>query len=336
MNLGHVLYAIRWLIRDTFRQSLASRVFWLMLGVSGLCILLCLSASVERDPTLLPVIKDEPVERLPASDPQAKDPKFTRKHGVDVPREKLRLAFGAIVITPPDFVNNSVYYLQLLLAGGVADAGGILLALLWTAGFLPTFLEPNHAAVLLAKPVPRWSLLIGKYLGVLAFVLFQAVIFVGGTWAALGLRTGYWTFTYLLTVPLLLIHFAIFYSFSTLLAVWTRNTVTCVFGSVLFWLLCWGMNFGRNYALASPELGGAAASFGGAIELGYWILPKPADMLYLLLEALQAESLLAGQMEYRAVVAKGAFHPELSVLSSLAFAAVMLAASAYEFVTTDY
>src|SRR5580704_8787430 len=48
------------------------------------------------------------------------------------------------------------------------DVAGLLLALLWTAGFLPTFLEPAHASILLAKPTPRWQLLVGKFVGVLA------------------------------------------------------------------------------------------------------------------------------------------------------------------------
>ena len=64
---------------------------------------------------------------------------------------------------------------KMVLLGLVADTGGILLALVWTAGFLPTFLEPGAASVLLAKPVPRWSLLAGKFLGILIFVAFQAL-----------------------------------------------------------------------------------------------------------------------------------------------------------------
>ena len=50
--------------------------------------------------------------------------------------------------------------------------------------------------------------------------------------------------TYWWCIPLLLLQFAIFYSFSVLLAVITRSTVACVFGSVLFWLLAWGINYG--------------------------------------------------------------------------------------------
>src|SRR3954454_13138004 len=46
MNLPALVYATRWLIRDTFRQALASGIFWLMLAVSGVCILVCLSIGV--------------------------------------------------------------------------------------------------------------------------------------------------------------------------------------------------------------------------------------------------------------------------------------------------
>ena len=57
----------------------------------------------------------------------------------------------------------------------------------------------------------------------LSFVLFHAVIFVGGTWLAIGPATGYWDPAYLLCIPLLLLHFSIFFGFSVLLAVWTRQ-----------------------------------------------------------------------------------------------------------------
>jgi hypothetical protein len=223
-----------------------------------------------------------------------------------------------------------------VLALGVADGLGLLLILVWTAGFLPAFLDPAAAAVMLAKPVPRWSLLAGKYLGVLAFVAVNAVLFVGGTWLALGLRTGVWDAAYFWCLPLLLAHFAVFFSVSTLLAVATRSPVACVFGSVLFWLLCWGMNYGRHAALAVAGLDNAAGHFLWTLEVGYWVLPKPADLGVVLVDALGAGRYFSPMAEMQAVQAKGAFHPALSLLSSLLFGAVMLALSAYEFVTADY
>src|SRR5262249_55036910 len=153
-------------------------------------------------------------------------------------------------------VSSAVHFVQLVLAAGVADTLGLLLTLVWTAGFLPYFLAPQAVSVLLAKPVPRWALLAGKYLGVLAFVLAQAIYFVGGTWLALGLRTGVWDTTYLVCIPLLLLQFAIFFGFSLLLAVCFRSTVICVTGSIAFWAVCWAINFGRHAMAAASTVAG--------------------------------------------------------------------------------
>ena len=217
---------------------------------------------------------------------------------------------------------------------------GTLLALIWTAGFLPEFLHPDAASVLLAKPVPRWSLLVGKCLGVLAFLTFHATLFVRGTWLALGLRTGIWEPGYLLCIPLLLLNFAIAYGASSILAVCTRNTTVCVFGSILFWFICFGMNYGRHSIIALPELssGGAATPelFHWATEAGYWLLPKPADLSILLDRAVKAGDHFGAQPEFAAVERLQAFHPWLSVLSSLAFTAAMLTIAAREFAETDY
>src|SRR5262249_50486266 len=47
MNLPLALFTIRCLVAETFRQSMAARTFWLLLVVSGVCIVFCLSVSVE-------------------------------------------------------------------------------------------------------------------------------------------------------------------------------------------------------------------------------------------------------------------------------------------------
>jgi ABC-type transport system involved in multi-copper enzyme maturation permease subunit len=255
---------------------------------------------------------------------------------VSIVQGRLTQGFGAIHLPLGRDAEDAVHFLQLLLAGGVADAAGLLLALIWTAGFLPTFLEPSAAAVLLAKPVPRWCLLMGKYLGVLAFLGFQALVFVGGTWTALGLRTGVWTPTYLLCVPLLLVHFAVFFSFSALIAVWTRSTVACVLGSILFWLVCWGMNYGRHVLVAMPDLEAMSPAFRWLVEAGYWIMPKPADMGMVLFDALQAGNSFSRLFELQTLQSQGAFYPELSLVTSLLFSVALLGVAARQLATTDY
>jgi ABC-type transport system involved in multi-copper enzyme maturation permease subunit len=318
MTPSQLLRTGRWLVRDTFAQALSSRLFWLMLGISAVVIAFCLSVSVDGGESLRP----------------ADDFELDKPHG------HLLLGFGAF--RGPLFRDGeaAVCFLQLVLAQGVAGGGGILLALVFTAGFVPAFLDPRASAVLLTKPVPRWLLLLGKSGGVLAFVGFQAAVFVLGTWVALGLRTGYWPAGYLLCLPVLLIHFAAIYSGSVLLGVCTRSTVVAVFGSVVLWLLCWAMNYGRHAVVALPHLDpGAAAfpeSFQALTEAAYWLLPKPADLGMILQQAVAGNGEPFPVREFEAVRQMHSFWPELSILSSLGFAAALFAAAARHLARAEY
>lgn len=334
MILPSTWTVLKALIADTFRQSLASRIFWLMLGVSVICIALCFSVRIQGDVNL--TNPDEQVEFLPRGEMDAAKAK---RHGVDVISGDLSVAFGAMRIPLSRGRENAVHFVQLILAGAVADTFGILLTLIWTAAFLPAFLEQNSVAVVLAKPVSRRQLLIGKYLGVVCFVLVHAILFVGGTYLALAIRTGVWTPTYLWCIPLLLVHFAIFYGFSVMLAAVSRSAIVCILGSLLFWCVCWGMNFGRHTvtvaAVATPE-SSYAPELLKLIEICYWILPKPADMGMLLFDSLGAGNDFGRLPVFDAVRQQHAFYPGWSIAASLAFSLVTLLAAAQQFEATDY
>jgi ABC-type transport system involved in multi-copper enzyme maturation permease subunit len=303
MNRLTALSALGWLIRDTFRQSFSAGIFWLMLALTLICVLLCLTVTVVEEP------EDS---------------------------ARLELAFGTMHVSLAPSRAAAVRTLEGYLAGSIADGAGLVLALIWTAGFLPSFLDAGTTAVLLAKPIPRWSLLLGKCLGAIAFVFVQDILFLTGTWLALGLRTGIWDTTYLLCLPLLLVHFAVFFSFSAMLATATRSTVACVFGSILFWLLCWAMNFGRHAFVVLPELQAAGTSLGRTVELAYWILPKPLDGHLILLGTLQDDFLLSNFINTQALSERGAWQPAASLLASSLCAVVLLALAAYDFVTAEY
>lgn len=301
MSIASAVLTGRWLARDTFRQSMASGVFWFMVAVSIATTLFCLTTA-------------------PAADGSG----------------GLEIAFGSFRIGGQEGLPAAVRTLQVHLAGWVADVAGLLLALIWTAGFLPTFLEPAAASVLLAKPAPRWLLLAGKMFGVLGFVALQGVLFVGGTWLALGIRTGVWDAAYFLCVPLLLAHFAVFYSFSAMLAVATRSSVACVFGSVGFWVLCWAMNFGRHAVHILPEIQGISGVLAATTELGYWVLPKPLDFQLVLSDFLQPGELFGRLVSTPKLAAYGAWSPVASALASAAAALALLATAAYDFSHADY
>jgi ABC-type transport system involved in multi-copper enzyme maturation permease subunit len=301
MKPGQALNTMRWLVRDTLYQSLSSGVFWFSLAIIVAACLFCLGARVA---------------------------------GAD--SDRIELASGLVEFSGQQGLPGAVRTVEAYLAAGVADVGGLLLALLWTAGFLPGFLEPAAASVLLAKPAPRWLLLVGKTAGVLAFVGLQAILFVGGTWIALGLRTNVWDATYLVCIPLLLFHFAVFFSFSALLAVATRSATVCVFGSVLFWLLCWGLNFGRHATHAVTEVQGLSGLLSTTTELAYWVLPKPLDFQLMLSDGLQPGEVFARLVSTANLAEAGVWHPLASAIASASAGAVLFALAAYEFVSADY
>jgi ABC-type transport system involved in multi-copper enzyme maturation permease subunit len=329
MSLPAILFLFGALIRETFRQALAARTFWLMLSVSVICIIFCLGIGIEEGP---PLQRPGEIELVGADDKPLTGP---NPHP-----NRMSMAFGLVRLDMPRDGAAAVGFLQSLLAFWVAGTVGTLVTLIWTAGFLPSFLEPSSAAVLLAKPVPRWVLLIGKCLGVLVFVACQMFVFFMGTWLALGLRTGIMPASYLLAVPLLLMHFAVIYSFSVLMAVCTRSTAASIFGAILFWFCCYAVNYGRHAVVAMPYLdpdAPFAPALQHAAEAGYWLLPKPGDMVVLLDQALNAHHHFdLVPRVFQLAIDHGAFHPDWSLLTSMLSSVGLLALAAWQFRDTDY
>jgi hypothetical protein len=166
-------------------------------------------------------------------------------------------------------------------------------------------------------------------------VALQAVFFVGGTWCGLGVATGVWDAAYWLAVPLLVVNFALYYAVSVFIAVCTRSTVAAAFGTLLFWVLTWAMNYTHHMLAVHPiENMGPVAKF--LLEVGYWVLPKPLDMGGIFFDMLGAEGFYGQVPEVQQMKEAGKFSPEMSVLASGAFAVTTLGTAAFELEMTDY
>jgi hypothetical protein len=139
---------------------------------------------------------------------------------------------------------------------------------------------------------------------------------------------------------LLLVHFAVVYSFSALMAVMTRSTAAAIVGSILFWIGCYATNYARNAVIALPSMHSEtpfAASLQHSAEAGYWILPKPGDFIVLLDAAVNAkEHFTVIPTAARLALERNAFHPEWSILTSLAFCGLILGVAAWQFRSMDY
>jgi len=308
MCLRTMWRATGWVIWDTFQQTRASSAFWLLLGVSFLAIVFCLSIGiVDKGPLYTP----DDIEINPH-------------------RGQLQIGFGAFTMPLPRDDRSAVLLIQVLLAEWVAGTIGVLLALIWTAGLLPSFLDATTATVLLAKPVPRAILLIGKVLGVVALFSFQMAVFVVGTWVALAIRTQVWEAQYLMCLPLVIAQFFALFSVSALLAVVSRSTVVTIVGVILFWALCYGVNY--SYHAIAMDLSGPTTVQVVAINAAYWSLPKPVDTLVIINRVLEANRHFAMTPELH----EARISVALTLATSFMFGLAVLAVAIQRFARAQY
>ena len=164
-------------------------------------------------------------------------------------------------------------------------------------------------------------------MGVVCFVALHATIFFLGTWIALGVCAPIiWPLDYLLGIPLMVFHFGVIFSASVMLAVLFRSTMACVVGGVLFWFVCYAVNYGRHFAVVYKDMNPGAEALPDFTlflsEAGYWLLPKPADFTILFERALNLGAgmmTLDDQQPFKKVLEKELFHPILVLFTSCIF-----------------
>jgi hypothetical protein len=320
---GLTIRAIAGLVVDTFRQAASSRLMLLAVCLATLGVIACLSVRVEGPRHLRP---DGEIELF--------DGKGNPLTTANAALGRMTIGFGVATVGNFRDADSQVRFLQALLARWAAGVAGTLLLLASTAGFLPEFLRPGASSILLTKPVPRWTLLAGKVIGVVAFVAVLTGGFIVGTWLALGVRTGIWVPGYLLTWPLVVAQFAGLYAASVVAATCTRNAAASLFAALACWIVCLGVNGARD-AIRVPEGAPAHPTITRiVIETAYWALPKPIDFSRTLERAVSASDHFAGAAPSGETTP--AFALAAAIGSSLAFAAVMLLVAARQLSTTDY
>jgi ABC-2 type transport system permease protein len=171
------------LIRDTFREAFARKIFWGLFGLSTAMILFFLFLLridvVEGAMVAVSVFGSEVQE---------------------VNAEKMvKGAFGGVAAFLYTF--------------------GMFLALFASAGLTPSLLEPGRIELLLSKPVGRVHLLLGRYVGNLLVVGTNITWLVSGIWLIFGWKTGLWMPHFLFTIGTTLFLFAVLLAVVFLLGV---------------------------------------------------------------------------------------------------------------------
>jgi ABC-type transport system involved in multi-copper enzyme maturation permease subunit len=156
------------------------------------------------------------------------------------------------------------------LAGGLS-MGVTVLGVIATAAVIPDLLEQGNIGLHLSKPVARWELLLGKYLGAIAVVLLNVLYFLGAVWLIFGIKVGVWNIQVLLSAFTLCYMFACLYSLVVLLGVTFRNTAISILGAFLYLFVVGALLHNRATSL---YLVSSSQVYRGLVDVFYYLLPE--------------------------------------------------------------
>src|SRR5262249_42821736 len=146
-----------------------------------------------------------------------------------------------------------------------------------TSGFVPDLLRKGTLDLVLARPIGRSALLLAKFAGGIWFVAVFATLAVGGSWIALGIRTGYWAPDFLLTIVTIWAQFAVLYSVAVLVGVWSRSAGLSALVAIGIWASAAAIASVRR---VSSDLGRFKMPewLDRLLDAIYLILPKTSDV----------------------------------------------------------
>lgn len=228
------------IIADTWRQSRQQVVFLIMLGVLAIGVLLSVALAhtieaTEPDGTVVEKVAlhgvDDTGDLLSTAwtglysatligEVESQDLDPFSEEGQRLQQELMEVALREAQ-TPPKQRGVEVL---IYVVGFAIYAISMLLFIAASAGYFPALLEAGAIDIVLAKPLERWKIYFGKYLGGLA--LFSAALF--GAYAllffGLGLRTGIWHPAIFRVMPLQLLSAATLFGLIALLGVLRGST----------------------------------------------------------------------------------------------------------------
>ncbi|HET8549724.1 MAG TPA: ABC transporter permease subunit [Bryobacteraceae bacterium] len=173
------------LIRDTFREALARRVFWGLFALSTLMILF-----------ILFLLRIDIVEGAVST---------VGIFGTSLSRR---------IWNPERLVNHAHAAVAAFLY-----TFGMLLALFASATLVPSMLEPGRIELLLSKPLSRPQLILGRYVGNLLVIAANITWLFAGVWVILGWKTHVWHTGFLYAILTTIAAYAVLLAVIVLVAV---------------------------------------------------------------------------------------------------------------------
>jgi ABC-type transport system involved in multi-copper enzyme maturation permease subunit len=177
------------LVRDTFREAFARKIFWGFFGCSTALILFFL---------------------------------FIMK--IDI----VQGAMATISLFGKTSTGQDVTRLVRQVHGGIAAflyTAGMFLAVFASTGLIASIFEPGRIELLLSKPVARHHILLGRYLGNVLVIAANILYLVFAVWLIFGFKTGVWTYGFLWSSVLTIFVFSVLLTVVLLIGVLWESAV---------------------------------------------------------------------------------------------------------------
>lgn len=314
------LFALVW---DTFRECRDKKLFWIMLLISTVVAgaIACISFTASGIEFFFGAISvDYPPAMQGTVDPKA-----------------LTAAFISYVVI-------SLYI----------GWAGTVIGLIATAGIFPAFTRSGAIDVVVSKPMSRWTIFLGKYVGALSFILVQSAYFVLVSLVVLRMHTGTWLWGYLWAIPLLTAMFSYLYCVSALAGLWTQSGVGALLVTMIFWMVIWGFAEGdalltmQRHQAAKQRIDKPPSAASVLVHRVNSVLPRTQDISLLVADRMNALSIQQFAETFAKMDENAAPPPEIpeevtkipsmarSVGTSLAFEAVVVLIAGFVFARRDY
>jgi len=152
--------------------------------------------------------------------------------------------------------------------------GRLFISIFAVSGLIPSILEKGTVEFFLSRPVKRFELLLGEFLGGI-FVIFLNISFlVLGTWLLVGIYLGDWSLSFLLIIPAITLVFSLFYSLIILMGVKWQNSVSAMMISYLIFIAVSPILNSKDTILVFLD----GAFWRYLLNILYYIVPQSSDL----------------------------------------------------------
>jgi len=225
------------LVRDTFREAFARKIFWAFFGCSTALILFFIF-----------IMKIDVVQGAIATISLFGN--TSRGQDVQLLVRQVHAAIAAFLFT-----------------------AGMFLAVFASAGLIPAVFEPGRIELLLSKPVERYHILLGRYVGNVLVIAANIFYLVFAVWLIFGAKTGIWTVGFLWSSVLIVFIFSVLLTVVLLVGVLWESAVVSTM--VTFGIMMMSPILAQQRILERLLTSEWSRNI---MRFLYWVLPKVFDV----------------------------------------------------------